>query len=178
MSFSNRDSLWANSALVVTVSPDDEVLNSYRSVHGNLAGLEFQRDMERKAYKLGGGCMTAPVQRLTDFVNRRRSETIPSSSYRLGVASADCHDIYPEPLYNALVHALVHQFEKSMPGFICDEALLHGVETRTSSPVRVRRDSDTLQAIGVSNLFPAGEGEINNCHEITMMSISGISSRS
>jgi uncharacterized FAD-dependent dehydrogenase len=159
MSFSNRDSLWANSALVATVSPDDKILDPYRSVHGVLAGLEFQREMERKAYELGGGGMRAPVQRLTDFVNRRRSETIPSSSYRLGVTSADCHDIYPEPLYNAIVHALVNQFEKSMPGFLCDQALLHGVETRTSSPLRVLRDSDTLQAIGVDNLFPAGEGE-------------------
>jgi uncharacterized FAD-dependent dehydrogenase len=159
MSFSNRDSLWANSALVVTVSPDDKILDSYRSDHGILAGLEFQREMERKAYELGGGGMRAPVQRLTDFVNRRRSETIPSSSYRLGVTSADCHDIYPEPLYNAIVHALV-KFEKTMPGFLCDQALLHGVETRTSSPVRVLRDCDTLQAIGIDNLFPAGEGEI------------------
>ncbi len=163
MSFSNRDSLWANSALVVTVSPDDAILDSYRLLHGSLAGLEFQRDMERKAYELGGGGMRAPVQRLTDFVNRKRSETIPSSSYRLGVTSADCHDIYPEPLYNALVHALVHQFEKNMPGFLCDEALLHGVETRTSSPVRVPRDGGTLQAVGVDNLFPSGEGEKTNC---------------
>jgi len=91
-------------------------------------------------------------------VNRKRSETIPTSSYRLGVTSADCHDIYPEPLYNALAHALVYRFEKNMPGFLCVEALLHGVETRTSSPVRVLRDGGTLQAIGVDNLFPSGEG--------------------
>lgn len=166
MSFSNRDSLWANSALVVTVSPDDTILDTYRSAHGNLAGLEFQRQMERKAYEFGGGGMKAPVQRLTDFVNRRRSETKPVSSYRLGVTSADCHDIYPEPLYNAIVHALVNKFEKNMPGFLCDEALLHGVETRTSSPVRIRRDTGTLQAIGVDNLFPAGEGEKNYCCEM------------
>lgn len=163
MSFSNRDSLWANSALVVTVSPDDVILDSYRLIHGSLAGLEFQRDMERKAYQLGGGGFMVPVQRLTDFVNKKRSESIPSSSYRLGVTSADCHDIYPEPLYNALSHALVHHFEKIMPGFLCNEALLHGVETRTSSPVRVLRDSDSLQAIGVDNLFPSGEGENTNC---------------
>jgi len=160
MSFSKRDSIWANSAMVVTVSPDDPILEKYRLTHGTLAGLEFQRDMERKAYDLGGGGMRAPVQRLTDFVNGKvsESESVPSSSYRLGVTSAACHDIYPQPLYNALVHAITHNFDKQMPGFLCDQALLHGVETRTSSPVRVLRDSTTLQASGVDNMFPSGEG--------------------
>jgi uncharacterized FAD-dependent dehydrogenase len=157
MSFSKRDSLWANSALVVTVSPNDEILKPWSS-HGCLAGLEFQRDMEKKAFALGGGDMRAPVQRLTDYVNGKLSQSLPSSSYRLGVKSAKLHDIYPEPLYNALKNAIVTQFDKQMPGFLCDEALLHGVETRTSSPVRVLRDNVTLQAIGVDNLFPSGEG--------------------
>ena len=164
MSFSNRDSLWANSALVATVSADDPILEAYRAAHGVLAGLEFQRDMERKAYELGGGGMRAPVQRLTDFVNQKKSESIPSSSYRLGVESAACHDIYPRPLYNALTHAITEYFDKQMPGFLCDEALLHGVETRTSSPVRVPRDTKTLQASGVDNLFPSGEGENTTRH--------------
>ena len=157
MSFSKRDSLWANSALVVTVSPNDSILEPW-SAHGCLAGLEFQRDMERKAFILGGGEMSAPVQRLTDFVDGKLSESVPSSSYRLGVKSAECHDIYPAPLYNAIRNAIVTQFDKQMPGFLCDDALLHGVETRTSSPVRVLRDSNTLQAIGIDNLFPSGEG--------------------
>lgn len=158
MSFSKRDSIWANSALVVTVSPDDSILEPYRAAHGTLAGLEFQRDMERKAWEFGGGEMRAPVQRLTDFVNQKTSESVPSSSYRLGVQSAACHDIYPEPLYNALTHAIINHFDKQMPGFLCDEALLHGVETRTSSPVRVVRDANTLQAGGINNLYPSGEG--------------------
>lgn len=158
MSFSRRDSLFANSALVVTVNPDDEILDKYRAEHGNLAGLEFQRDMEREAFKLGGCDMSAPVQRLTDFVNQRKSQSIPPSSYRLGVKTAELHDIYPKPIYEALSHALVNHFDKQMPGFLCDEALLHGVETRTSSPVRILRDDDTLQARGLDNLFPSGEG--------------------
>lgn len=157
MSFSKRDSLWANSALVVTVSPNDAILEPW-SAHGCLAGLEFQRDMEKKAFVLGGGDMRAPVQRLTDYVDGKLSQSIPSSSYRLGVKSAELHDIYPEPLYNALKNAIVTQFDKQMPGFLCNEALLHGVETRTSSPVRVSRDNVTLQAIGINNLFPSGEG--------------------
>ena len=159
MSFSNRDSIWANSALVVTVNPDDQILEQYRATHGTLAGLEFQRDMERKAFELGGGDMRAPVQRLTDYIDKKVSDSVPSSSYRLGVKSAPCHEIYPPPLYNALAHAIVNHFDKQMPGFLCDEALLHGVETRTSSPMRVLRDANTLEASGLDNLFPSGEGE-------------------
>ena len=88
----------------------------------------------------------------------RLSQSITLSSYRLGVKSTELHNIYPEPLYNALKNAIVTQFDKQMPGFLCNEALLHGVETRTSSPVRVMRDNITLQAIGVDNLFPSGVG--------------------
>lgn len=160
MSFSNRDSVWANSALVVTVAADDPILEPYRKTHGALAGLEFQRDMERRAFTLGGGNMRAPVQRLTDFISERVSNSdIPSSSYRMGIKSAACHKIYPEPLNRALSDGIVNHFDKQMPGFLCDEALLHGVETRTSSPVRVPRDRITLQARGVENMFPAGEGK-------------------
>lgn len=158
MSFSKRDSLWANSALVVTVTPDDEVLEPYRAEHGVLAGLAFQRDMEQRACVMGGGNFTVPVQRLTDFVNGVASTSAPLSSYRLGVKPAACHEIYPVPMMTALRNALVNHFDKTMPGYVCDEGLLHAVETRTSSPVRISRDSETLQAIGTSRLFPAGEG--------------------
>jgi len=158
MSFSRRDSLWANSALVVTVAPDDPVLEPYRRCHGVLAGIAFQRDMEQKAAKLGGGNFTVPVQRLTDFLACRVSETVPSSSYRLGITSAACHEIYPEPMTRALSDALVHHFEKQLPGFVCEEGILHAVETRTSSPVRISRDVNSLQAIGIKSLYPAGEG--------------------
>lgn len=158
MSFSKRDSVWANSALVVAISPDDKVLDEYRARHGVLAGLEFQKDMERRAADMGGGNLTVPVQRLTDFIAGEASTTSPSSSYRLGVMPAPCHEIYPEPLVNALRDAAVNYFEKKMPGFVCEDALLHAVETRTSSPVRISRDSETLQAIGVKGVFPSGEG--------------------
>jgi uncharacterized FAD-dependent dehydrogenase len=158
MSFSKRDSMWANSALVVTVSPEDEILDEYRKTHGVMAGLAFQRDMERKASKLGGGNLTVPVQRMTDFVKGQVSATVPSSSYRLGVKSAPCHEIYPAPLTEALRDALVNYFDRSMPGYYNEEGLLHAVETRTSSPLRVSRDSESLTAIGIENLFPAGEG--------------------
>lgn len=158
MSFSKRDSIWANSALVVTVSPDDEVLKEYRKQHGVLAGIEFQRDMERAASVMGGGDLVVPVQRLTDFIAGRASTSAPPSSYRLGTKPSACHEIYPEQLVNALRDALVNHFEKQMPGYVCEEGLLHAVETRTSSPVRVSRDAESYQAIGCKRLFPAGEG--------------------
>eukprot|EP00557_Chaetoceros_sp_GSL56_P006446 CAMPEP_0176504180 /NCGR_PEP_ID=MMETSP0200_2-20121128/15782_1 /TAXON_ID=947934 /ORGANISM="Chaetoceros sp., Strain GSL56" /LENGTH=809 /DNA_ID=CAMNT_0017903567 /DNA_START=69 /DNA_END=2498 /DNA_ORIENTATION=+ len=158
MSFSRRDSLWANAALVVTVNPDDPILEEYRKKYGVLAGIEFQREMERRAAVMGGGNFTVPVQRLTDFVNELPSTSAPPSSYRLGVKPTACHEIYPKPLTNALKDAVLNQFEKQMPGFLCEDALLHGVETRTSSPLRVSRDPETLQAIGKIGLYPSGEG--------------------
>ena len=187
MSFSRRDSPWANSALVVTIAPDDPLLIPYQKTHGVMAGIAFQQDMERRAALMGTrvhtttnsrdrhdeedldggatdpavrrrGWLTVPVQRVTDFLEGRISETIPSSSYRLGVQSAPCHELYPPALTTALRHALVDYFNHTLPGFVCDEALLHGVETRTSSPVRIARDADTLQAVDMQGLFPAGEG--------------------
>lgn len=158
MSFSRRDSVWANSALVVTVSPEDAILDEYRDEYGVLAGLAFQRDMERRAAIMGGGDLVVPVQRLTDFIAGKASTTAPTSSYRIGVKPAACHEIYPEALTNALRDALVNHFDKQMKGFVCEEGLLHAVETRTSSPVRIKRDSETMEAIGIKNLYPAGEG--------------------
>ena len=159
MSFSQRDAPFANSALVVTVNVDDPILTPYTKTHGRvMAGVAFQRDMEQKAALLGGGNWTVPVQRMTDFCQGVVSETIPPSSYRLGVTSAPCHDIYPAPITAALRDALQNHFNTQMKGYYCDEGLLHAVETRTSSPLRICRDPETLKAVGTSNLFPAGEG--------------------
>ena len=158
MSFSKRDSLWANSALVVTVDPDDPILDEYRASHGVLAGVAFQQDMERRAAEMGGGNLVVPVQRLTDFINESPSISAPPSSYRLGVKPSPVHKIYPKPMVHALKDALVNHFDRQMPGYVCDEGLLHAVETRTSSPLRISRDRESLQAIGIHRLFPAGEG--------------------
>jgi len=158
MSFSKRDSLWANAALVVTVDPDDPILDSYREKHGVLAGLAFQRDMEQRAAQMGGGNLVVPVQRVTDFINNIPSTSAPISSYRLGVKPSPCHEIYPQKINEALKDAVINHFNRQMPGFLSDDALLHAVETRTSSPVRVSRDPQTKQALGVKGLFPSGEG--------------------
>lgn len=159
MSFSRRDSPFANSALVVTISTDDPLLEPYREQHGVLAGIEFQKDMERRAASMGGGDLTVPVQRLTDFLDGRHSSSGSlASSYRLGVRKSPNHQLYPAAITNALRHSLVDKFDKAMPGFVSDDGVLHGVETRTSSPLRVLRDEETLEAEGIEGLFPAGEG--------------------
>lgn len=161
MSFSQRDSIWANSALVVSISLNDTILQPYIKQYGTImAGLEFQRDIERRAAVYGGGNFTVPVQRVTDFLNDEMSiEPLPSSSYRLGIKSAPLHTIYPKPIINAIKYALIEIFNKTlMPGYICNDALLHGVETRTSSPIRIVRNDNTYEAIGVHGLYPTGEG--------------------
>eukprot|EP00981_Chlorochromonas_danica_P005958 scaffold1243_cov173-Ochromonas_danica.AAC.19 len=159
MSFSQRQSAWANSALVVNVSPQDA---QSENSHDNdiLALMDWQREMERRAAELGGGKLVVPVQRATDFIDEvlRPSdvETI-TSSYRLGVRPAPCHTIYPAFLTQAIQQALV-DFNRKMPGFLSPEAIIHGVETRTSSPVRIVRDSTTCCSVSVDQLYPAGEG--------------------
>mmetsp|Transcript_7827 Transcript_7827/g.9957 ORF Transcript_7827/g.9957 Transcript_7827/m.9957 type:complete len:507 (+) Transcript_7827:386-1906(+) len=160
MSFSRRDSIFANAALVATIDADDPLLFDYRNKYGALAALHFQRDAERAAAKLGGGNLVAPVARVTDFLQYKTSYRHSNihSSYRLGVKEVPVRECYPEVIHETLATALLDHFEPSMPGFICPEAILHGVETRTSAPVQVQRDKDTLEAIGITNLFPCGEG--------------------
>jgi uncharacterized FAD-dependent dehydrogenase len=91
-------------------------------------------------------------------VDGKVSETIPTSSYRLGVKSAPCHEIYPEPITTALRDALQNHFAHQMPSYYSKDGLLHAVETRTSSPLRISRDPSTYKAVGTTNLYPAGEG--------------------
>jgi len=160
MSFSKRSSKWANSALVVTVDPADPVLEEYTHRYGALGGVEFQRAMEQRAAAMGGGNLSVPVQRVIDFLAERdlpEGENLPESSYRLGTRAARLDQLYPESLTRALAAAL-RRFDEQMPGFACPEALLHGVETRTSAPLTIERDSDTLECVGLENLWPAGEG--------------------
>ncbi|KAI3990621.1 hypothetical protein MKX01_022921 [Papaver californicum] len=155
MSFSRRSSKWANAALVVTVtSKDFDNLN----LHGPLAGVEFQREFERRAAAMGGGNFVVPGQTVKDFLNNKLSETsLPSSSYRLGVKAAKLHELFPIHVTEALQHA-ISMFERELPGFISRDGLLHGVETRTSSPIQISRDGDTYESISLKGLYPIGEG--------------------
>lgn len=155
MSFSRRSSKWANAALVVTVSGIE--FNSL-NCSGPMAGVYFQRDLEKKAAIMGGGNFVVPVQTVTDFLENKLSGTsLPPSSYRLGVKAANLHNLFPTHITEALKHSIV-AFDQELPGFISKDALLHGVETRTSSPVQIPRSSDTYESVSLRGLYPIGEG--------------------
>ncbi|KAF5956763.1 hypothetical protein HYC85_003988, partial [Camellia sinensis] len=155
MSFSRRASKWANAALAVTVSSKDfDALN----FHGPLAGVEFQREFERRAATLGGGNFVVPVQTVTDFLeNKLSGASVPPSSYRLGVKVASLHELFPNNITEALQNSL-SMFDKELPGLISSNALLHGVDTRTSSPVQIPRNTDTYESTSLKGLYPVGEG--------------------
>eukprot|EP00850_Spirogloea_muscicola_P017243 SM000146S00963 [mRNA] locus=s146:137727:142259:- [translate_table: standard] len=156
MSFSKRASKWANAALVVTVTQQD--YEPFVAEWGPLAGVAFQRAYEREAALRGGGRFIVPVQTVPDFLAGRCSERhLPTSSYRLGVRSSRLDELYPVTITQALKEALV-RFDQQLPGFIHESALLHGVETRTSAPVRVERDSSSFQSVSHPGLYPVGEG--------------------
>ncbi|XP_078173443.1 FAD/NAD(P)-binding oxidoreductase family protein [Carex rostrata] len=155
MSFSRRASNWANSALVVTVSSDE--LDSFRS-YGPLAGVEFQREFEKRAAEMGGGNFVVPAQCVTDFLAETLSVTsLPASSYRLGVKPSRLHDLFPAHITKSL-QCSIEMFDKELPGYITKDALLHGVETRTSSPVQISRQADTCESKSLKGLYPIGEG--------------------
>lgn len=159
MSNSNRGSRWANSALVVTVEPQDFWLESPGDLdsEGALAGIALQRHLERAAYIAGGGGYVAPAQRVTDFLNARSGSLPSSSSYKPGLRAADLREVLPRRLSDPLARAL-HRFDERMRGFVTEEAALIGVETTTSSPVRVLRDPNTLLSPTLPGLYPCGEG--------------------
>ena len=157
MSFSRRDSRWANSALVATVGPGD--WGHLSPAHGALAAMEFQMEIEREAARRGGGQFVVPVQRVCDFQAHMPSppSSLPTSSYRLGVKSAPLHDLY-SPRITKVIQKALGTFERQMPGFASSpDALLHAAETRTSAPVRIERDEYT-ESTSIKGLHPSGEG--------------------
>ncbi|MFO0573421.1 MAG: FAD-dependent oxidoreductase [Polyangia bacterium] len=159
MSLSRRDSPLANAALVVTIEPAD--FARYGSGPDDvLAGIEFQRALERAAFAAGGGSFVAPAHRLTDFVAGRPPGLTAAplrSSYRPSVRPGDLLKVLPEIVREPLREA-VRAFDRSLPGFLSAEAQLVGVETRTSAPVRIVRDPGSLQSPSLAGLFPVAEG--------------------
>ncbi|NDW12193.1 FAD-binding protein [Bacteroides sp. 214] len=153
MSPSNRGSRWSNSGMVVEVRPEDITGSS----ENPLKMLEFQEELERQAWLQGGMKQTAPAQRMLDFTRKKLSFDLPESSYTPGLVSSPLHFWLPEFISKRLSAGFV-QFGKMSKGFLTNEALMIGVETRTSSPVRIVRDKDTLQHIHIAGLFPCGEG--------------------
>jgi hypothetical protein len=153
MSNSHRSSPLANAGIVTAVSPADFAAEGFA---GPLAGLEWQRKWERAAYRLGGGGYRAPAQRISAYLAGRPGAAPGKTSYRPGATPADLAELYPPRVRDAL-RAGLRSFERRMRGFVTDEALLLGVETRTSSPCRLVRGDDH-QAPGLRGVYPAGEG--------------------
>jgi len=154
MSPSERNSPYANSGIVVEIKPED--LAKYSS-SGVMAGIEFQKELEREAWKNGGHTQKAPAQRLADFVAGESSGSLPKTSYFPGVTSSPLHSWLPKSLGRRLRDGF-RLFGHLMNGYLTNEAVVLGVESRTSSPVRIPRDPDTLQHIKISGLYPCGEG--------------------
>jgi uncharacterized FAD-dependent dehydrogenase len=154
MSVSRRDSPFANSGLVVTVNEKDWI--KFKN-NGPFAGLEYQKEVERIAFEAGGGKQRAPAQRITDFVKKKTSSSLPKSSYIPGIVSSPLHQILPESISDNLAKAVLI-FEKKMKGYFTEEAQVLTAETRTSSPVRIPRNKESLMHIEIEGLFPCGEG--------------------
>lgn len=155
MSPSTRGSAWANSGMVVEMQPED--FGEQFSAYGVLAGIKFQENLERQCY-LNGNCkQTAPAQRMTDFVNRRNSYDLPRSSYSPGLIASPLHFWMPPFIVSRLQEGFKY-FGKVSHGFLTHEAVMIGVETRTSSPVRMPRDREKMTHIRLRGLYPCGEG--------------------
>lgn len=154
MSLSRRDSPFANSGLVVTVETED--VRAFEKQHGVLAGIAYQKDLERKAKEAGGGGQVAPGQRVADFLRRRISDDLPEMSYFPGGNSAPLHELLPQGIVRRMAEGL-RLFERKIRGYAGQEVLLLGFETRTSSPVRVPRD-ERLEHPELPGLYPCGEG--------------------
>jgi uncharacterized FAD-dependent dehydrogenase len=154
MSPSRRDSRYANSGIVVAVGLED--LSAYAK-YGPLAGMHFQMEVEQKACLAAGGKQTAPAQRLVDFVEGKLSKSVPESSYQPGLTSVDVGTLFPKYITESLRLGFT-AFGAKMKGYLTNEAQVVGVESRTSSPVRIPRDAESLEHPQVARLFPCGEG--------------------
>jgi uncharacterized FAD-dependent dehydrogenase len=151
---SKRNNPYANSGIVVGLELQDfEPFKKY----GPLAGLEFQKLFEHKAWEMGGKTQTAPAQRLLDFVNNKLSATLPDCSYQPGIRSVDMQQVLGDLIGPSLKEGF-KAFGNKMRGYLTNEAVIVGVESRTSTPVRIPRDKELLHHPQVLNLFPCGEG--------------------
>lgn len=151
---SKRNNPFANSGIVVGLGLKD--FEPYKKF-GALAGLEFQKELERNAWIHGGKTQTAPAQRLQDFVNGKQSATLPDCSYQPGLKSVNMQAVLGKVIGSSLQGGF-KSFGNKMRGYLTNEALIVGVESRTSTPVRIPRDPETLQHLQLKNLFPCGEG--------------------
>lgn len=151
---SKRDQATANSGIVVELKLED--FKPYQK-YGALAGVQFQKEIEQKAWELAGKTQKVPAQRMVDFSNKKVSANIPKTSYVPGTESIELGEVFPSFLTEIMREGFM-QFGKSMKGYFTNEAVLHAPESRTSSPVRIPRDHYTLEHLQIKGLYPCGEG--------------------
>lgn len=151
---SKRDQSTANSGIVVELKLED--FKPFAKF-GALAGMEFQKSIEQKAWSLAGNTQKVPAQKMIDFTQNKVSTNIPKTSYVPGTTSVEMGQVFPSFLTQILREGFT-EFGKTMRGFLTNEAVLHAPESRTSSPVRIPRDSITLEHLEIKGLYPCGEG--------------------
>ncbi len=158
MSPSNRGGQWSNSGMVVEIRPEDiDSESSLFTLNSSLKVMAFQEQIERDCWQQGNRRQTAPAQRMADFVNNRLSYDLPRSSYAPGLISSPLHFWLP-PMVSKRLQEGFKTFGRQAHGFLTNEAVMIAAETRTSSPVRILRDAETLMHVQVHGLFPCGEG--------------------
>jgi uncharacterized FAD-dependent dehydrogenase len=165
MSTAKRNSPWANAGIVVEIQPND--LNDPLLLPHNdklildknspLALMLLQEYLETLAWNAGGQKQSAPAQKMMDFLNEKTSMILPKSSYTPGLQSYPLHELLPKFVAERLKNGFL-EFNRVSKGFLTNEALMIGIETRTSAPVRILRNSTTCQHVRLKNLFPCGEG--------------------
>jgi uncharacterized FAD-dependent dehydrogenase len=150
---SKRNNPYANSGIVVALEKSDFDFKQ----HGELAGMHYQQAVEEKAFLMGGRTQAAPAQRMVDFIQNRVSSQLPVTSYQPGITSVDMREVLPVAVWKSLQEGL-KAFGGKMRGYLTNDAVLHAVESRTSSPVRIPRDKETLEHIEIKGLYPCAEG--------------------
>ncbi len=150
---SKRNNPYANSGIVVALERSDFNLKQF----GELAGMEYQKLVEEKAFVYGGKTQAAPAQRMVDFIQNKVSSELPITSYQPGITSVDLREVLPSVVWKSLQIGLA-EFGKKMKGYLTNDAVLHAVESRTSSPVRIPRDKETLEHTEIKGLYPCAEG--------------------
>ena len=160
MSAAERNSKWSNAAIVVETRPEDIPAEYIAQAKTDgctaLAGLYFRTALEKAAKDNGQG-QAAPAQRLTDFLDNKKSKGLPVSSFTAGLVCSNLNSWMPPQITTRLAQGF-KIINKNMKGFICEDALMIAIETRTSTPVRILRDKETCECCGIKNLYPAGEG--------------------
>lgn len=151
---SKRNNPWANSGIVVSVEWND--IPGFH-IHGPLAGLEFQKSIEQKCWEVAGKTQAAPAQRIVDFISGKLSKDLPDCSYQPGIVSVNLHEIFPEFIAQPLKKGF-KAFGKKMLGYLHPDGVIVATESRTSSPVRIPRDKETLQHPQIKGFYPCGEG--------------------